>query len=70
MYALKLQVPGFLEIGEETITVVERYNTASEFWVILKAAEKWIEAYLFGFLALHVVLFSFGKSMISLFLGI
>lgn len=42
--ALKLQVPGFLEIGEETITAVERNSIESEFWIILKAAEKWIES--------------------------
>lgn len=66
--ALKLQVPGFLEIGEETITVVERNSIEIEFWIILNAAEKWIEAcFLFfvlfcSFLILHFGLFSFGKA--------
>lgn len=71
--ALKLQVPGFLEIGEETITVVERNSIESEFWIILKAAEKWIEA-CFLFFVLFFFNFTFWfiffwASTISLFLG-
>ena len=49
--------------------MVERNSIESEFWIILKAAEKWIEAcFLFcSFLILHFGLFSFGQARLAYF---